>query len=169
MSSYRRSHNYGDQQLRVFFRAIDKHLTSAASLVIIGGAAAVFHDARSTTNDVDTYEPIGPNLRLAIEHAMAETGLSIPTHHSAVADVPYHFEDRLERRLRDLANLRILVLEKHDLALSKTIRGDEHDEQQIESIHRSVGLDFELLVQRFRDEMTTSWVILGGSVSSFFS
>jgi hypothetical protein len=106
------------------------------------------------TNDVDTYEPIGPNLRLAIEHAMAETGLSIPTHHSAVADVPYHFEDRLERRLGDLANLRILILEKHDLALSKTIRGDEHDEQQIESIHRSVGLDFELLVQRFRDEMT---------------
>lgn len=51
------------------------------------------------------------------------------------------------------SHLEVWVLEKHDLALSKVMRGDEHDEQQILEIHQRIGLEFDTLVTRYRDEM----------------
>lgn len=152
MTRFRHSHGYGLEEIQTFFRAIDHHLNGAASVVIIGGAAAGFHGAISTTNDVDTYEVVGADLHLAIQRATST--LAIPMNHSPVADVPWNFEDRLERQLPELAKLEVWILEKHDLALSKTVRGSEHDEQQIREIHDRVGLDFDVLVPRFRDEMS---------------
>lgn len=40
------------------------------------------------------------------------------------------------------------------LVLSKTVRCYEHDLQQILEIHQSVGLSFDLLVERIESEMT---------------
>jgi hypothetical protein len=37
--------------------------------------------------------------------------------------------------------------------LSKAIRCDEHDRQQILEIHKSVVIEFNILVQRFIDEL----------------
>ncbi len=42
----------------------------------------------------------------------------------------------------------------HDLVLSKTIRGYDHDLQQIREIHERAGLSFDVLVERYRDEMS---------------
>jgi len=145
VSSYKSSCTYGAEEIRRFLRAVDQHLTSATSVVIIGGAAAALHDAMSTTSDVDTNDAMNEDLQHAIKQAGSETGLAIPMNHSPVADVPWNFQDRLERRLPELGRLEVWVLEKHDLALSKTVRGAEHDEQQIQEIHRSVGLDYEVL------------------------
>ena len=153
MSSYKATRIYGVDEICVFLRAIDRHLTSHASIVLIGGAAAAFHQASSTTNDVDTSHALTAELRTAIERASAETGLAIPISYAAVADVPYNSDDRLERLLPELGNLEVRVLEKHDLALSKIVRGDDHDLQQLLEIHQNTGLDFDILVGRFRDEM----------------
>jgi hypothetical protein len=46
-----------------------------------------------------------------------------------------------------------MVLEKHDLALSKARRGDDHDLQQLAELHRCDPLDVEILVTRFVGEM----------------
>lgn len=132
---------------------MDRHLNAPASVVIIGGAAAAFHRAQSTTTDVDTQESLNAELEEAIRHARAETGLDIPVNHSTVAGVPYNYEDRLERMLPELKNLAVWVLEKHDLALSKVIRCYEHDLQQLDEIHMHSGFDFGILLDRFRTEM----------------
>jgi hypothetical protein len=54
VSSYKDTRILGADELRAFFGAVDGHLTTRASIVVIGGAAAAFHLAESTTNDVDT-------------------------------------------------------------------------------------------------------------------
>jgi len=110
--------------------------------------------AKSTTNDIDTLETITAELSAAIARAIEDTGLAIVMQKSTVADTPSDYEIRLERQLPDLKKLEVWALEKHDLALSKAIRCTEHDLQQIQEIHESVGLDFDVLVQRFRDEMS---------------
>jgi hypothetical protein len=153
VSRYQLSRIYGLDEICAFLRAVDLRLSSRSSIVIIGGAAAAFHQSTSTTNDVDTREAITAEVRAAVEHVAAENEIAIPMNHSAVADVPWNFQDRLVRQLPELLMLEVWVLDKHDLVLSKTMRGDEHDEQQILEIHRAVGLDFDVLVQRFRDEM----------------
>jgi len=145
---------YGVTEIRELLRAVDRHLPIHASIVIIGGAAAAFYEAESTTTDIDTFEAIGAELEDAVAHARVETGLGLVLGHSAVADVPYNFEDRLVRELPELTRLTVRILEKHDLALSKCVRGNEHDLQQLEEIHARGGLSLEILVERFRTEMS---------------
>jgi hypothetical protein len=153
--SYADTRTLGVEEIRAFFEVVDRHLTATTSLVIIGGAAAAFHRAESTTNDVDTVDAPGSALVTAIEQAIAETGLFVPVSRSSVAQMPWNYEDRLERQLPELKYLEVWILEKHDLTLSKIVRGVEHDLQQLEEIHRNSGLDFEILVERFRTEMAS--------------
>jgi hypothetical protein len=154
VTAYRSSRAFGADELRLFLQAVDRHLTRRVRVEIIGGgAAAIAHGATSTTADLDTFTSTGPELHAAVARAVAETGLRIPVSHAAVADVPIRYDDRLERHLPELERLEVWVLEKHDLVLSKIIRCYEHDLQQIREIRESVGLSFEILVERFRDEM----------------
>lgn len=81
------------------------------------------------------------------------TGLKIPLSNAAVADVPWNYQDRLICVLPELRKLSVFTLEKHDLALSKVIRGSEQDLQQLAELHRLQVLDFETLVNRFITEM----------------
>lgn len=55
-----------------------------------------------------------------------------------------------------LERLAIWVLEKHDLALSKIVRGDEHDMQHIEALHEAAPLDRDVLIERFLSEMSAA-------------
>ena len=153
MTSYRDSKIFGIGEICRLLEAVDRHLSVRVSTIIIGGAAAAFHHADSTTDDVDTYEALNAELQVAIERAKDETGLNIPVRFSSVADVPYDYEDRLERQLPELVHLQVWILEKHDLALSKSVRCDEHDLEQLEQLHANVGLDFDVLVERYRTEM----------------
>jgi len=154
MSTYR-SRAFGADEIRKFLHAVDRHLTQRVRVEIIGGgAAALAHGASSTTTDLDTFNAINSELLEAVARANEETGLQIPVSQATVADVPYNYEDRLERQLPDLKHLEVRVLEKHDLVLSKTVRCYEHDLQQILEIHGSVALSFDVLVDRFESEMT---------------
>jgi uncharacterized nucleotidyltransferase DUF6036 len=135
VSSYKATKIYGHEQLLAFLRIVDKHLESSATIVIVGGSAAAFHSATSTTNDIDTYEAVEPDLEQAVAKAVAETGFQIAVNHASVAQVPYNHEDRLEPQLTELERLKVFVLERHDLVLSKVIRGTEHDYQQIQEVH----------------------------------
>ncbi len=138
----------------MFLHAVDRHLRRRTRVEIIGGsAAALAHGATSTTADLDTFTPTTAALEAAVARAAAETGLHIPVSQAGIADVPLDYEQRLERHLPELEKLEVWVLEKHDLVLSKTIRCYEHDLQQIREIRDRVGLSFDVLVKRFRDEM----------------
>lgn len=150
--SYRDS-AFGIAEIEAFLRIVDGHLVRPVELVLVGGAAAAFHTATTTTMDLDAYEALDAELRRAIDAATAATGIDLPIGHAWIAQIPNNAEARFERRLPDLVRLEVLVLEKHDLALSKVLRYVDHDEQQLVEVHEAVGLDYDVLVQRFIDEM----------------
>jgi hypothetical protein len=89
----------------------------------------------------------------AADRARAKTGLQIPIEQAAVADAPYHYEDRTRHLSLRLKRLHIRVPERHDLVLMKIIRGDRHDEDVIAEIHAKHPLDRALLIDRFENEM----------------
>jgi hypothetical protein len=88
-----------------------------------------------------------------VRAAQQETGLMIPVGQAGVADVPYHYEEWLRRVMPHLGRLIVRVLDQHDLALSKLVRGYEHDMEQIEALHQNDPLDYDVLVGRFVSEM----------------
>ena len=145
---------YGPAELRRFLTAVDRTLGRRADVVVIGGAAAaVAYGFAGATRDVDTWTPVGGELAAAAERARRSTGLDVPLARSTVADGPHDFESRLQRALPRLRRLRVMVPEKHDLVLMKVLRGDEHDLEAIEGIHRRSPLDLSILVKRYREEM----------------
>jgi hypothetical protein len=141
--------------LRRFLRALDDAADEPARLIVIGGAAAVLRGGTVPTSDIDTFNQVPESVERAAEVARARTKLLIPLAFAAIADAPSNFEDRLERLpVLRLKNLEILVPERHDLALMKTIRGYEHDLQAIEELHQRRRMNLETLVRRFETEMT---------------
>lgn len=154
MTRYRGT-EYGVDEISTLLRAVDRHLTVPARMVIVGGAAAAFHHADSATADIDTYEALESALEDAIQRAATETGAAIPISHSAIAQVPYHSEDRLQRKLVELQRLEVWVLERHDLALSKVIRYYQHDLRQLKEMHLAHPFDFSVLIERYERELVT--------------
>jgi hypothetical protein len=63
----------------------------------------------------------------------------------------------------------VRVPEKHDLVLMKVLRGDEHDLQAIEAIHRRSPLDLPILVRRYREEMGATIIDPGRLRSQFLT
>jgi len=141
-------------ELITFLRRVDELLVEPEELIVIGGAAATLrYGAISTTKDIDTWNNISPAVRKAAARARTTTGLDIPIERAAVADAPYHYEDRTRRAPLKLKKLRVSVPERHDLVLMKVIRGDRQDEDVIAEIHAKNPLDLSTLIYRFENEM----------------
>jgi hypothetical protein len=47
--------------------------------------------------------------------------------------------------------LTVFVVDAHDLAASKLLRGNDHDRQQLAELHERETLDQELLIRRFTE------------------
>lgn len=145
---------FGPHELTRFLKSLDKHLSGPRRVVLIGGAAAsLAYGITRTTTDVDTIGDIA-ELEEAIQLARLETGLDVPFHSVGTYDAPYLFEDRLVSIDLGLDKLRIVVPEKHDLVLMKTVRGQENDRDAIQQIADKIGVDESTLVDRFKSEMT---------------
>ena len=145
---------YARAEIERFLRAVDNALRRRATLIVIGGgAAAIQYRIDDPTLDVDTFNALGTDLRRAIEAARKATGLPMPFERSGVADGPYHFEDRLLRALPSLKRLILLVPERHDLALMKTLRGNQADFAKLRAIHQRAPLELSVLLQRYEEEM----------------
>jgi hypothetical protein len=146
---------YVRAEIERFLRAVDKALKRRATIVVIGGgAAAIKYRIDDPTTDIDTFNAVGADLRRAIEAAREATGLPMPFEQSGVADGPYDFEDRLLRALPRLMRLTVLVPERHDLALMKTVRGDQADFAKLQAIHERTPFDLSVLLQRYEAEMS---------------
>lgn len=145
---------YVRAEIERFLRAVDKALKGRATVVVIGGgAAAIKYRIDDPTTDIDTFNALGADLRSAIEAARKATGLPMPFEQSGVADGPYEFEERLLRAMPSLTRLTVLVPERHDLALMKTVRGDEADFAKLQAIHTRTPFDLSVLLQRYDKEM----------------
>ena len=151
---------YVRAEIERFLRAVDKALKRRATIIVIGGgAAALKYRIDDPTTDIDTFNALGADLRRAIEAAREATGLPMPFEQSRVADGPCDFEDRLLRALPSLMRLSVVVPERHDLALMKTVRGDQADFAKLQAIHERTPFDLSVLLQRYEEEM--SHVVIG--------
>ncbi len=145
---------YVRREIESFLRAVDRALKRrATTLVIGGGAAAIKYRVDDPTTDIDTFSALGPDLRSAIDAARKATGLPMPFEQSGVADGPHDFEDRLLRAMPRLTRLTVLVPERHDLALMKTVRGDDADFAKLQAMHTRTPFDLSVLLQRYDEEM----------------
>jgi hypothetical protein len=145
---------YGRAEIERFLRAVDRALKRPVTVIIIGGgAAAVKYRIDDPTTDIDTFNALGADLRRAIDAARHATGLAMPFEQSGVADGPYCFEDRLLRAMPRLFRLTVLVPERHDLALMKTMRGDQADFAKLRAIHDRKPFDLGVLLSRYVEEM----------------
>lgn len=145
---------YVRAEIERFLRAVDLALKRPATIVVIGGsAAALKYRIDDPTTDIDTFNALGADLRHAIGAAREATGLAMPFQQSGVADGPYHFEDRLLRAMPSLTSLTVLVPERHDLALMKTVRGDQADFAKLEAINERTPFDLSVLLQRYEEDM----------------
>jgi hypothetical protein len=148
---------YTPRELRRFLAAVDRAVEHPVEVVVIGGAAAALeYGVTSGTRDIDTWTRVREDLAVAAQRARQATGLAVPLAQSRVADGPHDFESRLERALPRLRRLKVMVPEKHDLVLMKVVRGDEHDLQAVEAIHRRSPLELSILVRRYREEMSAT-------------
>jgi hypothetical protein len=146
--------SYVRAEIERFLRAVDKALKRRATIIVIGGSAvAVKYRVDLPTTDIDTFNAIGPELKRAIDSAREATGLRMPVEQSGVADGPYGFEDRLLRALPSLQRLMLLVPERHDLALMKTVRGDLGDFEKLRAVHEKMPFDLSVLLERYEEEM----------------
>jgi len=146
---------YVRAEIERFLRAVDRALKRPATVVIIGGgAAALKYGIDDPTTDIDTFTTLDAELRRAIEAARKATGLPMPFERSGVADGPYSFEDRLLRAMPRLSRLTVLVPERHDLALMKTVRGDQADFAKLQAIHERKRFDLAVLLDRYQQEMS---------------
>lgn len=145
---------YVRAEIERFLRAVDFALKRPATVVVIGGgAAALTYRIDDPTTDIDTFNALGADLQRAIRAAREATGLAMPFERSGVADGPYDFEDRLLRAMPGLARLTVLVPERHDLALMKTVRGDQADFAKLQAIHDRKPFDLPVLLRRYEEEM----------------
>lgn len=147
---------YTRDELVAFLRAIDRNLTDEVELLVVGGAAAsVGYDAAIQTADIDVLTSRGSDrgLQAAGAAAQRETGLDVSVGGAGVAELPCNYEDRIKEIRLGFRNLVILVPDKYDLAISKTIRGYQHDIDAIQAIHEQHRLSQKVLLDRFESEM----------------
>lgn len=142
--------------LRRFLAAVDGHLKERFELLLIGGsAAALAYGISRATRDIETWGVEHVRIHSALEAARRETGLDIPVGDPGVQDAPLEFESRLQVvEIPGLRKLVVKVPERHDLVLMKTVRGEEPDLQVAEDIKALHGLDFDILLTRYLEEMT---------------
>ena len=83
----------------------------------------------------------------AVERAQQRLASRVPIQAVGIVQPPYEYEDRLRPLpIRGLKRLQILVPEAHDLALMKVARGEAHDLEAIEEIHRISPFSLATLV-----------------------
>lgn len=155
-----------------FLRAIDAELEAPCEVVLVGGGAvALKYKGSHATTDLDLWSVSGPPAERvgattpaaasrggfweAVERARATAAGPVPVQKASIAEPPYAFEDRLiALSIPGLTKLRVLVPEAHDLVLMKIARGEAHDLDAVEDIHRAAPLDLDTLVARYRETTT---------------
>src|SRR4029078_13096686 len=133
---------------------MDRVIEEPTEILVIGAAAAALkYGATASTKDIDTWHAVPRAVAKAAADARGETGLPAAIEKAGVSDGPYHYEDRIQTVSMRLKMLRILVPERHDLALMKVVRGDRHDEDMIAESHTHRARKLDVLLGRFEEDM----------------
>ncbi len=153
--------SFSEEVLRKVLVEVSKAMTETDRVIIAGGSAiALRYNSSHLTTDIDVIDSddivAGDAFWKAVE-SVSKNHPDFPKINkraSAVANVPWNWEDRLEKIPGfDQTNLIVYVPEIHDLALMKLSRGEERDFEGIEAVHWVQPFDTERLLRVFEDEM----------------
>lgn len=143
-----------------FFKELDSLLGECVKLHCIGGFAAVAaYGLPRSTNDLDYYSITPSNLVKDLEELAGEGSAlarkrRVCIHHVAIASVPENYEDRLTELYPDrYKNIRLLVLDPYDLALSKLSRNSAMDREDVQYLARTQKLEARILRERYEKEL----------------
>jgi hypothetical protein len=160
---------------RSFLRDIDRLLASQGGsspieLHCLGGfVVAMCYDLKRATGDIDVFEVI-PGYALTVLLDAAGKGRPLARKHgvyidagSRVATLPENYASRLTEIFPGrFAHLRLLVLDRYDLALSKLERNIDRDREDVLLLSRG-NFDVGVLRERYTSEVRpfvagrTSW------------
>lgn len=143
-----------------FLAELDRKVSKPLALHCLGGFAInLGYGLPRPTADIDVCE-VAPSNAKAEVIALAGERSALHKKHRVhlqivtVATLPYEYEDRLKEVLKgSFQNIQILVLEAHDLALSKLGRHSDTDIEDVKYLGSTVPLDPELLRSRYLDEV----------------
>jgi hypothetical protein len=133
-----------------FLRRVDEELSEPCTIVLIGGGAVgLKYKGTHATGDLDLWSVSERGFWEAVKRANEKATAKIPVQQVPIAEPPWSFEERLVRLELGLSRLAVLVPEAHDLVLMKVARGESHDLEAIEDLHRASPLDFDTLIERY--------------------
>lgn len=146
---------FGREDIEEFLRAVGRNLKEPFRIDLLGEAVAILKfGAKRGTGDIDLMTDIQPVIG-AFQAAWEDTGLSIEVSTVSVYDVPYEFEGRMEMvEIPGLEKLQVYAPDRNDWALMKISRSLQKDIQDVIEVHERVGLEYDILLERFLTEMT---------------
>ncbi len=145
---------------RSFLKALDERLRESVELHCIGGFAITMQYGLSrATSDIDVLTAI-PRKELAVLQDLAGQGSELHRRFKVylqpvtIVMYPEDYEKRLIRMWPrfELANLRLFVLEPHDLALTKLERNGDVDRQDVLALAGAGLIDADTLRNRYERE-----------------
>ena len=136
-----------------FLRLVDEELAEPFAIIVVGGAAiGMAYAPDHSTSDIDLMPLRSTPFWDAVERAQQRLAVRVPIQAVGIVQPPYEYEDRLRPLpIRGLKRLQILVPEAHDLALMRVARGETHDLEAIEEIHRISPLSLATLISRYEE------------------
>lgn len=152
---------------REFLRDVDdmlaQHATagSIVELHCVGGfvIAMCYWLARQTV-DLDVFEVVPPGALAPLISAAGKDSSLAKKHGvyidagSRVATLPENYAERLTEIFPGtFANLKLLVLDRYDLALSKLERNIDRDREDVQLLARTPGFDLNVLRERYMSEV----------------
>lgn len=145
---------------RSFLVELDSVLDQQVILVCLGGFAVTLHYGLDRpTGDIDLCDVI-PNAAIKAVLGLAGKGSDLHHRHGVylqmvrVPQLPDGYEERLIAAFpHAFKRLRFLVLEAHDLALSKIERNSDRDLDDVKHLARAVPLDLNILANRYKEEL----------------
>jgi Nucleotidyltransferase of unknown function (DUF6036) len=143
-----------------FLSELDAQISTTLALHCLGGFAMnVTYGLPRPTADIDVCE-VAPSSAKAEVITIAGEGSSLHKKHRVcvqivkMASLPHNYEERLEEIFSgSFRQLHLLVLEAHDLALSKLGRHSDVDTEDVKYLGQSVPLDLALLRGRYQEEV----------------
>ena len=144
---------------RSFLFDIDNAARDTLVLHCIGGfAVSLYHGLSRATGDLDVVELTPTTARWLAETAGKDSALhrkhKLYVQIVTVATLPYSYVERLTEMFPGIfRQLRLLVLDPYDLALSKLSRNLEVDFEDVKHLAKACELDLDLLKSRYLEEL----------------
>jgi len=143
-----------------FLHAVDRALSGPTDIHCFGGfVVAEYYGLSRPTADVDVIQARGAATLRELAQ-VGGRGTPLAKQHRVyldivtIADVPDDYEERLIDIFPDVfTNLRLKAFERHDLALAKLGRNQDHDREDVKRLAAGPGLDIHVLKDRYQREL----------------